>query len=73
MIEVRDTGEGVPEDEQMRVFDRFYRADKARNAASGRMGLGLPIAKSIMDLHGGAISLRSKVGHGTVVALSFPR
>lgn len=73
VIEVRDTGEGVPEDEQMRVFDRFYRADKARTAASGRMGLGLPIAKSIMDLHGGDISLRSKVGHGTIVVLSFPR
>lgn len=73
VIEVRDTGEGVPDEDQVRVFDRFYRADKARNASSGRMGLGLPIAKSIMDLHGGTISLRSKVGHGTVVALTFPR
>lgn len=73
VIEVRDTGEGVPEEEQARVFDRFYRADKARSAASGRLGLGLPIAKSVMDLHGGAISLRSKLGQGTVVSLSFPR
>lgn len=72
-IEVMDTGEGVPDEEQARVFDRFYRADKARNAASGRLGLGLPIAKSIMDLHGGAIALRSKLGHGTVVTLTFPR
>jgi len=73
VIEVRDTGEGVPEEEQARVFDRFYRADKARNAASGRLGLGLPIAKSVMDLHGGSITLRSKLGHGTVVTLEFPR
>lgn len=73
VIEVRDTGEGVPDEDQERVFDRFYRADKTRNASSGRMGLGLPIAKSIMDLHGGTISLRSKVGHGTAVALTFPR
>ncbi len=73
VIEVQDTGEGVSHEEQARVFDRFYRADKARNASSGRMGLGLPIAKSIMDLHGGSISLRSKVGHGTVVTLTFPR
>ena len=73
IIEVQDTGEGVPVDEQARVFDRFYRADKARNPTSGRLGLGLPIAKSVMDLHGGSISLRSKLGHGTVVSLVFPR
>lgn len=72
-IDVRDSGEGVPEDDQARVFDRFYRADRARIAASGRLGLGLPIAKSIMDLHGGSIALRSKLGVGTVVTLSFPR
>jgi two-component system, OmpR family, heavy metal sensor histidine kinase CusS len=72
-IEVMDTGEGVADEEQARVFDRFYRADKARSAASGRLGLGLPIAKSIMDLHGGSIALRSKLGHGTVVTLTFPR
>jgi signal transduction histidine kinase len=54
------------------VFDRFFRADKARNAGSGRVGLGLPIAKSIMDLHGGSISFESKLGQGTVVTLVFP-
>jgi two-component system heavy metal sensor histidine kinase CusS len=73
VVEVTDTGEGVSEEEQARVFDRFYRADKARVSTSGRLGLGLPIARSIMDLHGGAISLRSKLGHGTVVSLTFPR
>lgn len=72
-IEVVDTGEGVDDKEQGRIFDRFYRADKARNAASGRLGLGLPITKSIMDLHGGSVALRSKLGHGTVVQLTFPR
>lgn len=72
-VAVRDTGEGVSEEDQARVFDRFYRADKARNAASGRLGLGLPIAKSILDLHGGSISLSSKPGQGTVVTLTFPR
>lgn len=73
VIDVKDTGEGVADEEQARVFDRFYRADKARNPVSGRLGLGLPIAKSIMDLHGGAIALRSVVGRGTVVTLTFPR
>lgn len=72
VIDVSDTGEGVPEDAQARVFDRFYRVDRARNAVSGRLGLGLPIAKSIMDLHGGSIAMRSKVGFGTVVSLTFP-
>lgn len=73
LIEVRDTGEGVSEDHVARVFDRFYRADKARSATSGRLGLGLPIAKSIMDIHGGSIELRSRPGQGTVVGLTFPR
>ena len=73
VVEVSDTGEGVSLEDQARVFDRFYRADKARISTNGRLGLGLPIAKSIMDLHGGNISLRSKLGAGTVVALEFPR
>lgn len=73
IIEVIDTGEGVSEEAQARVFDRFYRVDAARTATSGRFGLGLPIARSIMDLHGGAIAMRSAVGQGTVVSLTFPR
>jgi signal transduction histidine kinase len=71
-IAVRDSGEGVSDEDRARVFDRFFRADKARNAGSGRVGLGLPIAKSIMDLHGGSISFESKLGQGTVVTLVFP-
>lgn len=73
VIEVADNGEGVPAEAQARVFDRFYRVDAARTSTSGRIGLGLPIAKSIMELHGGSIVLRSTPGQGTVVALSFPR
>lgn len=69
---VADTGEGIAEDARDRIFDRFYRADQARSATSGRFGLGLPITKSIVDLHGGAISLSSEVGRGTSVALAFP-
>lgn len=73
VIEVADNGEGVPAEAQARVFDRFYRVDAARTSTSGRIGLGLPIAMSIMELHGGSIVLRSTPGQGTVVALSFPR
>jgi two-component system, OmpR family, heavy metal sensor histidine kinase CusS len=73
VIAVIDNGEGVADDAQARVFDRFYRVDAARTSTSGRIGLGLPITKSIMDLHGGTIAFRSRVGEGTVVILSFPR
>ena len=68
-IEASDTGEGMPKDVQMRVFDRFYRADAARSASSGRLGLGLPIAKSIIDLHGGQISIASRPNAGTKVTI----
>jgi signal transduction histidine kinase len=71
-IHVQDTGEGVSEEAQARIFDRFYRVDAARSASSGRIGLGLPIAKSIMELHGGAISIRSRLGEGAIVTLDFP-
>lgn len=70
-VEVADTGEGIAEAERARIFDRFYRADQARSATSGRFGLGLPITKSIMDLHGGSITLFSELGKGTTVELMF--
>lgn len=72
MVEVADTGEGIPEHARERVFDRFYRVDQARSSTSGRVGLGLPITRSIVDLHGGAITLTSEVGRGTRVTLTFP-
>jgi signal transduction histidine kinase len=68
-IEVADTGEGMSAYVQARVFDRFYRADPARATRSGRLGLGLPIAKSIIDLHGGRISIVSGPNVGTKVAI----
>lgn len=71
-LQVADTGEGIPQDAQARVFDRFYRADQARSATSGRFGLGLPITKSIVALHGGDIDLSSQVGRGTTITLRFP-
>lgn len=71
-VEVADTGEGIPEHARAHVFDRFYRADQARSSTSGRFGLGLPITKSIVDLHGGAIDLDSETGRGTTVTMTFP-
>jgi len=64
-IVVRDTGIGIPASAQPRVFDRFYRVDKARARAMGGAGLGLSIAQWIAEVHGGAISVTSTPGEGT--------
>ncbi len=70
-IDVVDTGEGIPIDAQVHIFDRFYRADQVRSPTSGRVGLGLPITRSIMMLHGGTIAVESKPGFGTRMKLEF--
>ena len=64
-IVVRDTGMGIPESAQPRVFDRFYRVDKARARAMGGAGLGLSIAQWIAEVHGGEISVTSTPGEGS--------
>lgn len=72
-ISVTDTGVGIEADQVMRVFDRFYRCDKARSRRERRgFGLGLAIVKSIMNLHGGAVAIHSEPGRGTRVSLKFP-
>jgi signal transduction histidine kinase len=62
MIEVADTGVGIPAEELPRIFDRFYRVEKSRGLAAGSAGLGLAIAKRILDLHGSVISVTSEPG-----------
>lgn len=71
-IEVTDTGCGIAAEHLPHLFDRFYRADRARSSAGGGVGLGLAIVKTIADLHGGSVSVASEVGRGTRVALCFP-
>ena len=71
-IEVGDTGEGIAPEHQQHIFDRFYRADRARSADDGRLGLGLSITESIVKLHGGTVSLKSEIGRGTVITLTLP-
>jgi two-component system heavy metal sensor histidine kinase CusS len=71
-IEVRDTGGGIPTEHLPHVFDRFYRADKSRAATSGGMGLGLAIVHTIATMHGGSAAIKSEIGKGTVVSLTFP-
>ncbi len=71
-ISVRDTGTGVPDPHKDHIFDRFYRADKARSRAKAHYGLGLSIAKEIMLQHGGRITLEDNEGGGAVFILHFP-
>ncbi len=73
VMEVRDSGIGIHEDDLPHVFERFYRADKARSLKSGGMGLGLAITKRLVDMHGGKIEVSSTVGVGTVFKVSFQR
>ncbi|MFK3960240.1 sensor histidine kinase [Guptibacillus hwajinpoensis] len=72
IVKVRDTGCGIPEEEQAHVFDRFYKADKARSS-NGGSGLGLAIVKRIVHLHQGNILLESKVGIGTTITITLPK
>jgi len=71
--EVEDTGSGIPEADQARVFERFYRVDKARSREQGGTGLGLAIVKHIAALHGGEVSLRSAPGAGSTFRFELPR
>ncbi len=69
---VRDTGVGIPADQLPRIYDRFYRVDKARSKDVQGTGLGLAIVKWVVESHQGSITVQSDVGQGTTFTLSFP-
>lgn len=71
-VTVRDTGIGIPPEHQSRVFERFYRVDKSHSKASGGTGLGLSIVKHAVQYHHGVIRLKSEVGKGTEIRVTFP-
>jgi len=71
-VTVADTGIGIPQAEQERVFERFYRVEDARTREAGGTGLGLAIAKHIVEAHGGKIWLESEVGRGSQFHFSVP-
>lgn len=72
-LSVSDTGIGIPLDQQSRIFERFYRVDKSRSKDVGGTGLGLSIVKHAAKLHNAEIEVRSTLGEGTTIILTFPK
>ncbi len=72
VFSVQDTGIGIPQHEQQRIFERFYRVDAARSREVGGTGLGLSIARHLAEAHGGRIEVTSEAGHGSTFSLFLP-
>ena len=72
-IRVEDTGPGIPPKERSRIFDRFYRMDSARNRKQGGFGLGLAIAKQIVELHNGTVKAANRQDEGAIFTVTLPR
>ena len=72
IVEVAEDGEGIAPDDLPNIFKRFYRADKSRSHSNGHAGLGLAICKSIVEAHGGEVSVASKLGDGTTFTIRLP-
>jgi signal transduction histidine kinase len=72
-LSVKDTGTGIDPEELPNIFERFYRTEESRHQYTDESGLGLAIAKSIVESHGGTISAISLVGQGTTIIISLPQ
>ena len=71
-LEIQDYGQGIPDEEMDLIFEPFYRVDKSRNKKTGGYGLGLSLCKTIIEAHGGTISVKSSLGQGTIFSLLLP-
>ena len=71
-LEIQDYGQGIPEEEMDLIFEPFYRVDKSRNKKTGGYGLGLSLCKTIIEAHGGTISVKSSMGQGAIFLLLLP-
>ncbi len=72
VVQVQDSGDGIPAEQLPKVFERFYRVDRARSRADGGAGLGLAIAKSLVEAHRGQLGLTSSTGAGTTATIHLP-
>ena len=73
VLEVADTGVGIPRDDLPRVFERFYRVDRARSRSLGGTGLGLSIVKHLVQSLGGQVAVVSRIGTGSAFTVRLPR
>jgi signal transduction histidine kinase len=73
VCKIADNGPGISKDDQIHIFERFYKSDKSRDRALGGNGLGLSLVKKIIELHGGSVAAESEVGKGTVFTVTLPK
>jgi len=71
-VSVTDTGPGIPEEHQARIFEQFHQVDSSNTKAKGGTGLGLAIAKQIVEMHGGRIWVESALGKGSTFQMEIP-
>ena len=72
LVQIRDTGIGIPPEHLPHVFERFYRVDRSRTRSTGGTGIGLAIVKELVQAHGGQVAITSMPGSGTTVSLTLP-